>query len=140
MPLHLIKWAAGVDSVQHLRALHVQRRAAFGSVFTITGMTPKRTDELLDGGSLYWVIKHHTAVRQPILSLDTEKDPSREDGKTFCRVTLGDHVTVAGHPRRPFQGWRYLKAEDAPEDVVLGADGEEPPPAMAAVLRALGLL
>lgn len=140
MPLHLIKWAAGIDSVQHLRDVHAQRRAAFGRVFSITGITPKRADELLDGGSLYWVIKHHTAVRQPILQIETEKDPTREDGKTFCRITLGDHVTVAGQPRRPFQGWRYLKAEDAPADVVLGDDGAEPPPEMAAELRALGLL
>lgn len=139
MPIHLIKWAAGIDSVQHLREVHAQRRASFGSVFTITGITPKRADELLDGGSLYWVIKHHTAVRQPIIGMDTETDPQR-DGKTFCRITLGDHVGVAGQPRRPFQGWRYLKAEDAPADVTLGADGAEPPAEMAAQLRALGLL
>lgn len=140
MPVHLIRWAVGIESVQHLRDVHAQRNATHGRLFTITGTTPKRADELLDGGSLYWVIKHHVAVRQPILDIETRKDPSREDGKTVCRITLGDHVPVAGQPRRPFQGWRYLTPEDAPEDVTLGSEGEEPPAEMAAELRALGLL
>lgn len=140
MPVHLIKLAVGIDSVQHLRDVHAQRQATYGSIFTVTGVSPKRTDELLDGGSLYWVIKHFIAVRQPILDLETMKDPAREDGKTVCRITLGEHVPVTGQPRRPFQGWRYLKPEDAPPDIVTGSDGGEPPPEMAAELRALGLL
>jgi hypothetical protein len=139
MTLHLIKWAAGIESVPHLRAVHARRRQTSGSVFSITGITPRRAADLVAGGSLYWVIRHVTAVRQPLLAIGTEDDPDRP-GRTVCRLTLGDHVAVAGHHRRPFQGWRYLTPEDAPADLPAGIDDHEPPPEMAAELRALGLL
>lgn len=137
MTIHLIKWAAGIDSPDHLKAVHAQRREAFGKVFTRTRMVPKRTEALLDGGCLFWVVKGTIAVRQPILDLGQGTD---EEGKAFCDIALGDHVLVAGGPRRPFQGWRYLPPEDAPPDLAAGVDGAEPPPDMARALRALGLL
>lgn len=137
MSLHLIKWAAGIDDPDHLKRVHDQRRAAFGQVFTRTRMVPKRDAELLDGGSLFWVVKGVVMVRQPILWLERRLD---EEGKAFCDIGLGDHVRVAGPSRKPFQGWRYLKPEDVPPDLATGTDGREPPPQMAAELRALGLL
>ncbi len=137
MTLHMLKWAAGIDSPDHLKRVHAQRLEAFGKVFTRTRMVPKRADELQDGGSLFWVIKGTIALRQPILALTQGTD---EEGKAFCDITLGDHVLVSGGPRRPFQGWRYLKPEDAAPDLAAGVNGEAPPPDMAADLRALGLL
>lgn len=63
MPLHLIKLCVGADSLQDLRDWVAQRSLtamAAGlephSVHT-TRMIPKRVEELLEGGSLYWVIK-----------------------------------------------------------------------------------
>ncbi|MFA7431047.1 MAG: DUF1489 domain-containing protein [Rhodospirillaceae bacterium] len=135
--IHLLKWAAGIDSPDHLKRVHAQRLEAFGKVFTRTRMVPKRAAELTDGGCLFWVVKGTIAVRQPILGLDTGTD---DEGKAFCDITLGDHVLVSGGPRRPFQGWRYLPPADAPPDLAAGLDGQAPPPEMAAALRALGLL
>jgi hypothetical protein len=138
MTLHLIKLAVGIDSLPHLRAVHAQRAADFGlGAFTETRMVPRRAEELLGGGSLYWVIKGSTAARQPILGLDVQDDA---EGRAFCRIRLGDIIPVIGQPRRPFQGWRYLKADDAPADAGAISGGEDIPPKMAAELRALGLL
>lgn len=137
MTIHLVKLAVGIDSPEHLKQVHAQRRARFGRMFTRTRMVPRRTGELLDGGSLYWVIKGIVSLRQPILAFETDTDA---DGKTFCDIVLGDPVAVAGGSKRPFQGWRYLKAEDAPPDLPEGVEGDAPPPEMAAELRALGLL
>jgi hypothetical protein len=138
MALHLIKLAVGVESMPHLRRLHQDRIEAFGGPsFTETRMIPRRGDELLDGGSLYWVIKGTTAARQPILDLEHHDDA---EGRAFCRIRLGEVIPVQGQPRRAFQGWRYLKPEDAPADSDSQGDSEQIPPDMAAELRALGLL
>lgn len=137
MTIHLLKWAAGIDSPDHLKRVHAERQKAFGKIFTRTRMVPKRAAEMLDGGSLFWVIKGTIAVRQPILDVVTDTD---DEGKAFCDIALGNHLMVSGGQRRPFQGWRYLKPEDAPPDMAAGVDGQAPPSDMAAELRALGLL
>jgi hypothetical protein len=123
MALHLIKLCVGVDSVEDLQGW---RDRAYGrnrpSVHT-TRMTPKRRDEVLDGGSLYWVIKRVVQVRQTILDLEEFTDSG---GIKRCRIHLdGELVRTAPSPRRAFQGWRYLKAEDAPADLGEGATGGE---------------
>jgi len=137
MPLHLVKWAAGVESPAHLKQIHAEKARLHGRLFTQTRMVPRRMDDILDGGSLYWVIKRWISVRQPILWAEEGVDA---EGRGFVLLGLGDHVPVSGGERRPFQGWRYLTPEDAPADATLGDDGAEPPPEMAAELRALGLL
>jgi hypothetical protein len=139
MALHLIKLAVGIESLAHLRSVHAERAATYGlgTSFTETRMIPRRSAELLDGGSLYWVIKGSTTARQSILDLDVQDDP---EGRAFCRIHLGEIVPVLGQPRRPFQGWRYLKPEDAPNDADSQNGAEEIPAKMAAELRALGLL
>ena len=68
--LHIIKLAVGVDSLADLAQWQKQRlkeKKAKGQkpeLVHITRMTPKRADEVLDGGSLYWVIKGQVAARQ----------------------------------------------------------------------------
>jgi hypothetical protein len=83
-------------------------------------MSPKRAAEMLDGGSLYWVIKHFIIVRQRFVGFEEFKD---KDGKSMCRIHL-DPELVRTKPRkkRPFQGWRYLEPGDAPSDL----DGKGP--------------
>ena len=94
---------------------------------------------MLDGGSLYWVIKGFVLVRQRILDLR----PDRKDDGTPCCAIVYDEELVATRPqaRRAFQGWRYLPAADAPADlrVVTGEDGDMPR-AMRADLRELRLI
>ena len=145
MALHLIKLCVGADSIDDLRDW-VSHRAltaiAAGlephSVHT-TRMFPKRTEELLDGGSLYWVIKGAILIRQPILDLRPAKGA---DGIERCDIVLSpETIAVRPAPRRAFQGWRYLPAHEAPADVSvdqLAAPGL--PPALVAELRTLGLL
>lgn len=133
--LNLIKLAVGCDDLDMLRAFQEQRLRAHGSIFHLTRMMPKRAGELC-GGSIYWVIKGQIAARQPILEVLADQD---DEGRARCRLILGADITaVRPRPMRPFQGWRYLDAKDAPPDDNPG--GNEPPPDMAEELRRLGLL
>lgn len=142
MPLHLIKLAVGVRDLDHLAELQ-DRRAVMADGQTripvYTRRLPKRGNELLAGGSIYWVIKGSVLVRQPILAIDTATD---EEGESYCILQLAaDRVQTVPTPHRPFQGWRYLTAEAAPQDLsAAGGAGDELPADMAAELRALGLL
>jgi len=100
---------------------------------------PRRRDELLDGGSLYWVIKGIVQVRQPIMDLQEVRG---DDGIRRCDIILDPQlVPTRPHPRRAFQGWRYLSAEDAPKDLGALADElDRLPAAMRSELMELGLL
>lgn len=145
MALHLIKLCVGADTIEDLRDW-VSRRALTAMAAGLeptsshtTRMIPKRTDELLDGGSLYWVIKGQVQARQPLLDLKSFKDT---DGITRCELVLGPEVIETTlQPKRPFQGWRYLKDEEAPRDLAnLGAEGGELPLELRRELAELGLL
>ncbi|MEO1650561.1 MAG: DUF1489 domain-containing protein, partial [Pseudomonadota bacterium] len=90
--------------------------------------------------SLYWVIRGVVLVRQAIVGFDSG---AKEDGTRFCLIELDPKlVPVRPTPRRPFQGWRYLKVEDAPADLAPGAadDVAQMPAAMRRQLADLGLL
>ena len=130
MTLHLIKLCVGVDHVEELEAYW----KGSSSRVVHTRQTPKQADALLDGGSLYWVIKGKIQCRQPVLAVDT----LGEGQDVRCEITLGlPVVRTATPPRRPFQGWRYLKPEEAPPD--LGGLEGEAPPELAVKLRELGV-
>ncbi len=134
--IHLIKLAVGCDGVDALKAFQAARLAAFGQVFHLTRATPKRAGELTGGGSIYWVIKGAIAARQRVLDVQADHD---EEGRPRCRLILEARV-VEVEPRamKAFQGWRYLPPGSAPRDRRPGE--QEPPPEMAAELRALGLI
>ncbi|MAY62124.1 MAG: lysophospholipase [Rhizobiales bacterium] len=144
MALHLIKLCVGADSVEDLESWIAHRtdmQRAAGQPLRqvhVTRMQPKRGDELLDGGSLYWVIKGNVQARQRLVGIEPFTD---NEGIARCRLVL-DPVLVhtRWQPKRPFQGWRYLKDEDKPAD--LGADEgvEELPPELRGELASLGLL
>lgn len=145
MALHLIKLCVGADSIEDLREW-VSRRALVAMAAGLeptsshtTRMVPKRAAELLDGGSLYWVIKGQVQARQPLLDLKTFTDA---DGIGRCELVLGPEVIETEfQPKRAFQGWRYLKDEEAPRDLKsLGADGAELPMDLRRELAELGLL
>lgn len=139
MTVHLIKLAVGVEDIDHFLALQEQRIAREGRLVHRTRQTPRRAAEVLDGGSLYWVIKGVIRVRQRLVGIETREN---EEGIRHCYL-LRDPVVVRTypHPRRPFQGWRYLDPKDAPADLPDGMVAEEEPPAeMLAELRELGLL
>lgn len=105
-------------------------------LFHTTRMVPKRIDELLDGGALYWVIKGNVQARQKLIDIRPFTDG---EGIRRCRLMLeSDLQPTEWQPRRPFQGWRYLKQEDAPPLLDEGATAV--PPQLRSQLAELGLL
>ena len=142
--LHLVKLCVGAESVSDLSAWQKSRAARhrrFGAQACpvhVTRMWPRREAKLLDGGSLYWVIRGVVSVRQRILALEPATDG---EGVRRCAIVL-DPALVRTEPRamRPFQGWRYLKDSDAPADLATGGeDGGDLPPELQAGLSAMGL-
>jgi hypothetical protein len=145
MALNLIKLCVGCDSVEDLEEwiaerLDTRRRAGEPvEHWHTTRMVPTRGAEIVAGGSLYWVIKASVQCRQRI----TEIRPFTDDeGIGRCRLMLDtDVVRTEWQPRRAFQGWRYLKAADAPRDLGKGRAGlAEMPPKLRQELAELGLL
>ena len=142
----MIKLCVGVETVEDLARWQkkrlTQQRAAGETpqLFHGTRMVPKRKAELLDGGSLYWVIKGVIQLRQRIVGFD---DGTKADGTPCCLILLDRrHHLVRPTPRRPFQGWRYLEDDDAPADLSsANADSVSRLPAkMRRELAELGLL
>jgi hypothetical protein len=145
MPLHLIKLCVGAESVEDLeewigeRLADQRRRGLEPEQVHTTRMTPKRDTELLEGGSLYWVIKGSVQCRQRLLDVRPFTDA---EGIGRCHLVLEPVVTrTQWQPRRAFQGWRYLTAEDAPRDAGSGDAGRTAmPPELRNQLAELGLL
>jgi hypothetical protein len=145
MPLHLIKLCVGCDSVSDLkdwikqRLNEKKRRHQKPEHIHTTRMVPKRAAELVDGGSLFWVIKGQVMCRERILDVRPFTD---KDGVGRCRLVLdGKVVLVESRPRAAFQGWRYLEDKEAPRDLSRAAPGAaRMPEAMRRELRELGLL
>lgn len=139
MTLHLIKLSVGSESVESLAAWQQERFAAHGRLWHMTRMQPRRREALLAGGSIYWVIRGVVQARQPLTGIETDVD---ETGRAFTRLLLQPGlVRVLPRTHRPFQGWRYLRAEDAPSDLALaGQAGDDLPPGLAAELHELGIL
>jgi hypothetical protein len=141
MPLHLIKLAVGIDDIDQLGARQARWRNNRGNYQHRTRMMPSRAAEVCPGGSLYWVIRRLVQVRQPIVAFHRKTDDS---GRPYCVIELEPrHVPVQTVAKRPFQGWRYLKAEEAPPDAARGAAGyvdPKMPRTLRAELERLGLL
>jgi len=141
--LHIIKLCVGCGSLADLAAWQKQRltekRAKGGKpeLVHVTRMTPRRAEEVLDGGSLYWVIKGQIAARQRLLELRAVK----KNGQPHCGLVHDKRlVPVSLRPRRPFQGWRYLEPGDAPPDLAGATGAKGLPEALQRELAALGLL
>ena len=140
MSLNLLKLCVGADSVDDLAAFIAHRLEASGSPvhWHVTRMVPKRVNELVSGGSLYWVIRGSVQARQAIAGIEPFTD---ETGIGRCRILLNPELVLTRHqPKRPFQGWRYLKSEDAPTDVgSFGAPGDGLPAELSIALQELGV-
>jgi hypothetical protein len=140
MGLHLVKLCVGAEAIEDLAAWQRRfcKRLNLEVPYHTTRMIPKRTDEVLDGGSLYWVIKGLIQVRQRLTGIEPFEDG---EGVKRCRLVLDpDLIPTKPYPRRPFQGWRYLRAEDAPGDLPPEALDEDMPAEMRRDLLELGLL
>lgn len=140
MALHLIKLSVGPESLTDLahwqqhRLQEMARRGHAPELMHVTRQMPKRAEELLAGGSIYWVIKGWLCARQTLLELR----PLAIDGVPHCGLVLG-HELIRVRPRqhRPFQGWRYLAGNDAPPDLTGTTSTDD---VLERELAALGLL
>lgn len=139
--VNLVKLCVGAEAVEDLEAWQYMRgggRADYEPRH-VTRMWPKREDELVNGGSLYWVFKGVILARQRVIRLD---EVIGEDGVRRCGLVLDREVVrTSAAPRRPFQGWRYLSAEDAPADLPKSRESDSDLPAeMETALADIGIL
>ena len=139
--IHLIKLSVGTESLTDLAAWQQKRAAQSpdGLPRHVTRMWPRRAEEVLNGGSIYWVIKGQVQGRQKILRLDPV---TGADGVNRCAIVLDPElVRTTASLRRPFQGWGYLKPEDAPADLPQSRlDDDDLPPELSTALAEIGLL
>lgn len=135
--VNLLKLCVGAESVEDLTGWQADRFGT-GTPFHVTRMWPKRAEEVLAGGSLYWVFKGLVLCRQRIVGLEERLGA---DGITRCAILLDpEAVRVEPMPKRPFQGWRYLDPKDAPADLRAGREHEAHLPRdLAAALAEIGL-
>jgi hypothetical protein len=146
MPLHLIKLCVGCDSVKDLKGWVTERiqtakkKGLPPHHIHVTRMTPKRIEDLLAGGSLYWVIRGEIAAREKLIAIEPFRD---RDGIGRCRLVMQPKVIpVSPRPMRAFQGWRYFETDAAPPDLAKSAASgiAAMPEPMRRELRDLGLL
>ncbi len=129
--IHIVKLCVGAESLDDLLGWEKARGAVS---YIHTRNRPTRYEELLDGGSLYWVIKGSILCRREIVSFDHVEDQDNPHWKIGLNTK---HIATEMQPRRPFQGWRYLKTSDAPRDI---AEGEHDlPPDIARALKDAGV-
>ena len=134
MPLHLTKVAVGCRTIESLEK-RIATRAVGGEVRVVTRMRPKRIAEIVEGGALYWIVKHRLVGCQTIIRFD-----ERPDGR--LDIVCADRLqAIPQTPKRGHQGWRYLTHEDAPKP----GDNDDSglsllPPALYVRLSALALL
>ena len=144
MTIHLLRMAARVESVAKLKQLQAERLVQSATknkseLYTYTRNIPKRIDELIDDGSIYWVIKKYIKVRQRILGIERH---TNEEGRAYCAIQIDPELKqVVARRQKAFQGWRYLKPEDIPVDLHPSQSKvANLPSALADELRELGLI
>ncbi|WP_323015028.1 DUF1489 domain-containing protein [Devosia sp.] len=140
--IHMIKLCVGISSVEELESYRDERAhwwdADYGEDVHVhrTRMMPKRAAEMEGKSSIYWVIAGQVSCRQLILRLARYTNP---EGIDYCDIIMAPQlIRTIPYPKRPFQGWRYLRPEDAPPD--LGANENADSLALAADLAKLGLI
>ena len=143
--VNLVKLCVGITTINQLEQLQSMRRGEYVKAgrppvnIHITRNKPKRFKEIIDSGSLYWVIRRQIRVRQKIIRIDDIEDS--EGRRKCCLVLDPDLIKTEHRAYRPFQGWRYLEQSDAPADLLTNQKGEfEMPFEMEEELRSLGLL
>ncbi len=139
--VNLIKLSVGSESIESLAEWQATKRAqtADGYPRHVTRMWPKRESDILNGGSIYWVIKGEVLCRQSVIRLD---EVIGSDGIRRCAIVSDPElIRVAPALKRPFQGWRYLEVGDAPPDLRAGAEGDSAlPTELNRALAEIGVL
>ena len=137
--LHLVKLAVGIRDIAHLADVQAVRAHTTPPLRHQTRQIPRRAADIVDGGSIYWVIAGAVVVRQRILDIIED----RWDDETSCAGLVLDPVLVpvSGTKMRPFQGWRYLAPDAAPPDLdQIEVVADEMPESLRRALQDLALL
>lgn len=143
MPLHILKVAAGISSIDQLKMVvdrYSYHDPDLGHIMHMSSRnTPKRANEILDNGSIFWIIKRAIVARAPVIAI---REDERLDGRKGCQMCIRPEVILTvPQPKRGFQGWRYLKDSEAPGDLLNTAEAEgQGSPELALELKELGLL
>ena len=142
MALNIVKLAVGIRNVEHLKQKQKTRIEQEGVLVYTTRNTPVRSTEILNGGSIYWVIKKFIRVRQRIISIEKGID---SEGGHSCFLSLDKKLVKTELMEfKAFQGWRYFKDEETPRDLAQIENSfstdEELPLEMQLELKTLGLL
>lgn len=139
--LNLIKLSVGSESVESISNWQStkQARRHNGKLCHVTRMWPRREGEIVEGGSIYWVIRGLVLARQNILGFEAHEG---QDGIKRCAIVLDeDLIRTVPQPRKAFQGWRYLAGSDAPLDLDHALDISSPlPPNLEQELAQIGVL
>ncbi|MCC3860472.1 DUF1489 family protein [Pseudemcibacter aquimaris] len=139
MAVNIIKLCVGIESVEHLIEARKNdpRNKGLDYNFHVTRFKPKRADEILDGGSLYWVMKGFIQARQRIIGFEEVKT----DNGTKCMIKMDKKIYLTeSQPRRAFQGWRYLDQQSAPKDLPENSPEQNMPTELRNDLKELGLI
>ncbi|OUX43509.1 hypothetical protein CBE37_02070 [bacterium TMED277] len=118
--VNLVKIAVGVTTVEELILRQTEflkkiNDKNFPYFYHSTRMMPKKYEDIISNGSLYWVIKGAICARQKVLDIVKFEDT---DGKKRCKIFLAPEIKKTKPVRkRPFQGWRYLKKHITPQDL-----------------------
>ena len=122
MIYHLKKLAVGIDSIENLKIRQKTIFDVYNKIIHVTRNTPKKKDDLIAKGSIYWVIKRRVLVRQKIININLV---IRSDGSKGCEIELDQElIKVIPTPMKPFQGWRYYNSEEVPFDLSLDVNND----------------
>ena len=137
MKIHMVKLCVGADSIDDLINWQARLMKTLPAPVHHTRMTPKRAEELLSGGSIYWVIRRAIRARQRIVDIRSVQD---RDGRGLCELVFDPQIVpTRARPKRPFQGWRYLKPSEAPVDLATGERAVDLPLSLDIALKEAGV-
>lgn len=137
MTIHMVKLCVGADNIDDLVSWQQRLLKTLPNPVHHTRMTPKRRDEMLAGGSIYWVIKRAIRARQRIIDIRNFDD---ETGRSMCELVFDPEIIrTYAQPKRPFQGWRYLKPGAAPRDLNSKENAVDLPEGLDEALKQAGV-
>ena len=142
MALNIVKVAAGISSLSRLEEIVAEysyNDPDYGRIMPMSSRNRPQRPEVLNGGSVYWIIKGEIVARASIVTI---RDEERQDGRKSCQICVEARVVpTVPFLKRGFQGWRYLKPEDAPADMITAdSDAGKGSTELAVELQMLGLL
>lgn len=147
MSVNLLKPALKISDVYAFAERQQQRYMDYaagqgGKAFPVwTSRKPARIEELMNGGSVFWIIKKAIQVRQTIIGFEDYKGDAKGDKPSYLIMCETQLIRTQPVSKKPFQGWRYLEGNNAPADIgPISASSDRPPPEMERELRGAGLL